>query len=134
MFNFSIVTPEKKFLEGKTVSLILPGSEGYLGILTDHAPLMTALVPGKVTIKDETGHEISIAISYGFVEVSANCATLLVDSAEFVSDIEVERARKALDRAKKRLADKAGDIDIPRAEKALARARNRIRLAAVSAK
>ena len=129
MFKLTIVTPEKRFYEGEINSLIVPGSEGYLGVLTDHAPLITAVIPGKVTIQDKSKAEIFLSASFGFFEVSSNHATLLVDSVEFVSDIDLERARQALERARQRLANQAGDIDLPRAQKAYERAKNRIRLA-----
>jgi F-type H+-transporting ATPase subunit epsilon len=128
MFNLSIVTPEKIFYEGEVNSIIIPGSEGYLGALTDHAPLITALVPGKMTIKDKSLKVITLAVSFGFFEISSNHATLLADSVEYAADIDFERAKKAMDRARKRLADKAGNIDIPRAMKALQRAQNRLRI------
>lgn len=130
MFDLSIVTPEKIFYEGECVSLIVPGSEGYLGVLTDHAPLITAVVPGKVAVKDKAQNEIILAVSHGFFEVSSNLATLLIDSVEFASNIDLERARSALERARQRLANEAGDIDIPRADRALMRAKNRINIAA----
>jgi F-type H+-transporting ATPase subunit epsilon len=129
MFHLSIVTPEKIIYESEVASIIVPGSEGYLGVLTDHAPLITAVIPGKLTIKDKSGHEIIMSVSYGFFEVSSNTATLLADSAEFASNIDFERAKKALARAKQRLADSAGNIDLARAKRALERAQNRIRIA-----
>ena len=129
MFTLSIVTPEKIFYESEVASVILPGGEGYLGVLTDHAPLITSIKPGKLTIRDKSQNTLAIAVSFGFFEISSNHATLLIDSAEFVSDIDVERARKALERTKQRLADKAGNLDIPRAERAAERARNRILIA-----
>ncbi len=128
MFSLSIVTPEKIFYENEVSSLIAPGIEGYLGILTDHAPLITAIIPGKVSIKDNTQKEMVLAVSNGFLEVSSNSATLLVDAVEFATDIDAGRAKEALERAKKRLSEGAGNIDIPRAHKALARAQNRIRI------
>jgi len=128
MFNLSIVTPEKIFYENEIVSLIAPGIDGYLGILTDHAPLITAIVPGKVTIKDESQSELIMSVSEGFLEVSANTATLLVDAVEYASEIDIDRAKEALARAKKRLQDAAGSIDLPRAKKAAERARNRLKI------
>lgn len=129
MFNLSIVTPEKIFYENEVASLIAPGIEGYLGVLTNHAPLITAITPGKVTVKDGSEEEIILSVSEGFLEVSANTATLLVDAAEFASDIDTERAREAMERARKRMVDEAGNIDIPRLRRAIERAKSRIRIA-----
>jgi len=129
MFNLSIVTPEKIFYEDEAASLIAPGIEGYLGILTDHAPLITAITPGKVTVKDNSQEEIILSVTNGFLEVSANTATLLVDAVEYASEIDADRAKEALERARKRMADEAGNIDIPRARKAIDRAKNRIKIA-----
>jgi F-type H+-transporting ATPase subunit epsilon len=128
MYRLSIVTPEKVFYEDEVESMTAPGMEGYLGILTDHAPLMTAIVPGKVTIRDSARKEIVMAVSHGFLEVSFNQATMLVDSVEYSSKIDAERARQALERARQRLADAAGEIDLPRARKAMERALNRLRI------
>jgi len=128
MFNLSIVTPEQIFYDGEIYSLIAPGIEGYLGVLTDHAPLITAVTPGKVTVQDKDRKELTMSVTYGFLEVSGNHATLLVDAAEFASDIDADRAREAFKRARQRLADKVGSIDLPRARQAVERARNRLRI------
>ncbi|HVP35372.1 MAG TPA: F0F1 ATP synthase subunit epsilon [Terriglobales bacterium] len=126
MFLLSIVTPEKTFYEEEASSLIAPGIEGYLGILTDHAPLITALVPGKLTVKNSKGPEVIMAVSGGFLEVLKNKVVILADSVEFARDIDLERAKKALERARERLKSREKDIDIPRALAAFKRAQNRI--------
>jgi F-type H+-transporting ATPase subunit epsilon len=128
MYLLTIVTPEKIFYEDEVTSLIAPGSEGYLGVLTDHAPLITGLVPGKLTVKDESNQEVHLAVSGGFMEVFKNQVTILADSIEFVKDIDVERAKKALERAEQRLKSKEKEVDIPRAIAAMKRAENRIYL------
>jgi len=128
MYLLTIVTPEKIFYEDEVTSLIAPGSEGYLGVLTDHAPLITGLVPGKLTVKDENNQEVHFAISSGFMEVFKNQVTILADSIEFIRDIDIERAKRALERARHRLRLKEKDIDIPRAIAAMRRAENRIYL------
>ena len=126
MFLLSIVTPEKTFYEEEVSSVIAPGIEGYLGILTDHAPLITALVPGKLTVKNSKGPEVIMAVSGGFLEVLKNKVVILADAVEFARDIDLERAKKALERARQRLKSKEKDIDIPRALTAFKRAQNRV--------
>ena len=128
MYLLTIVTPEKIFYENEVVSLIAPGSEGYLGVLTDHVPLITALVPGKLTIKDQKDQERIFAIGGGFLEVFKNHVTVLAHSIEFIDDIDYERAKRALQRARQRLRSKEKEIDIPRALMALHRAENRCRV------
>jgi F-type H+-transporting ATPase subunit epsilon len=128
MYLLTIVTPEKIFYEDEITSLIAPGSEGYLGVLTNHAPLITGLVPGKLTVKDENNQEVNLAVSGGFMEVFKNQVTILADSIEFIKDIDIERAKRALERARQRLRSKEEEIDIPRAIAAMKRAENRIYL------
>ncbi len=128
MYSLNIVTPEEVFYEGEAVSLVAPGSEGYLGVLTDHAPLITALVPGKLTVKDQRNQETIFAIGGGFMEVFKNQVTILAHSIESIDRINYERAKEALERAQNRLRSKAREIDIPRALAAFHRAENRIRL------
>ena len=128
MYLLTIVTPEKIFYEDEITSLIAPGSEGYLGVLTDHAPLITALVPGKLTVKDQKNQELFFSVGSGFMEVIKNHVTILAPSIEFVKDIDLDRAKQALERAKQRLRSKEKGIDIPRAMAALRRAENRLYL------
>jgi len=128
MYTLTIVTPEEVIFEDEVVSIVAPGSEGYLGILTGHAPLITALVPGKLTVKGKEGEESVFSLSRGFLEVSDNVATVLADAVEPEEKIDVERARQALERAKERLQTKSQEIDVARAQAALSRALNRIRV------
>lgn len=127
MFLLSIVTPGKIFYEEEVSSLIAPGIEGYLGVLTDHAPLITSLVSGKLTVKkDSKDSEVILAISGGFLEVLKNKVVILADAVEFAKGIDLKRAKEALERAKQKLKSKEREIDIPRALAAFKRAQNRI--------
>ncbi len=128
MFKLSIVSPEKVLYEDMVESLVVPGTAGYLGVLSNHAPLITSLQVGKIEIRDSNKVEKIAAISGGFLEVSNNTATILADSVEFAEDIELPRAESALQRAQERLNMDAGDIDLPRARAALLRAKNRIKI------
>lgn len=130
-FQLSIVTPERVFYQQPVTSLVVPGTEGYLGVLANHAPLITALKPGKVEFRDAENRIRIAAVSKGFLEVSGNIATLIADAVEFVDDIDVERAKSAYERALEhikaaRTGKEAYDVDEEQA--ALERAANRIRL------
>ncbi len=130
MFKLSVVTPEKVVFEQDVRSIVASGSEGYLGVLTDHAPLITALIPGKLTVTDNAGSEVNYCVSGGFLEVSGNVATVLADAIEAPDIIDVERAKQAEQRARERLSHRSDSgIDEVRAETALARALNRQRMA-----
>ncbi len=131
MFRLSIVTPEKVYYEADIRSLVVPGTQGYLGVLSNHAPLITALHPGKIEFKDAADKTNFLAVTAGFLEVSGNVATVLADAVEETEEIDLERARGARDRAWKALkAAGAGDksIDVSRARASLERAQNRIRI------
>lgn len=130
MFQLSIVTPEKVIFEGEVVSLLVPGMEGYLGILSNHAPLITALQPGRIEFQDDQDKIQVFSVSGGFVEVSGNKATLLADTAEHCQEIDIDRAQTALERALKALQDKekADEVSTPEAREAARRAANRVRI------
>lgn len=131
MFTLSIVTPERIHFEAEVKSLVVPGSEGYLGILSNHAPLITALRPGKIEFRDASDLVHILAVSDGFLEVSNNIATILADAVEDADAIDLERARQAYERNKARLisAEKGEtSIDLPQCRAALERATNRIRI------
>jgi F-type H+-transporting ATPase subunit epsilon len=132
MYKLSAVTPEKVVFEQDVVSLVAPGIEGYLGVLTNHAPLITPLTAGNLEIKDAGGQERLYFISGGFLEVSRNVATILADAIEKPEDINMERAQAAEKRARERLEHRSDpNIDIDRAEAALKRALWRQKMAKI---
>ena len=128
-FQLSIVTPEATVFDETVVSLIVPGAEGYLGVLAHHAPLITPLQPGKITILLTGETELYLAVAGGFLEVAKNEATILADTAEQADQIDRERALEALERARRRLHDTSRHWDTDRATAALRRAESRIRVA-----
>lgn len=77
-YKLQVFTQEKKVFEGDVVSIIVPGEDGYLGVLAHHAPLVSTLGEGKLTIKTISGEE-HYRVTGGFLEVHENLATLLVD-------------------------------------------------------
>lgn len=131
-FHLSIVTPEETVFDETVTSIIVPGAKGYLGVMAHHAPLISPLVPGKLTIILPGGSDLLMAISGGFLEVAGNKATILADSAELADEIDKKRALEALARAKKRLSEAAhGDrtLDLERATAAFHRAKSRVLIA-----
>ncbi len=128
-FKLEIVTPERIVLEQDAVSVVVPGSEGSLGILANHAPMMAELTVGEVQIRDANGLETRLATSGGFMEVASNIVRILADTAEKPEEIDVHRAEEAATRARERLSAHDRGIDILRAEVALKRAINRLRVA-----
>ena len=128
MFKLSIVSPERVLYEQEVNSIIVPGTDGYLGVLSHHAPLITSLKPGKITITESENKQLTAAVSGGFLEVSDNIATILADSVELLEEIDVERARSAYQRAKQRIGLKSTDVDVERAQESLRRAENRLRI------
>ncbi|MBO8168505.1 MAG: F0F1 ATP synthase subunit epsilon [Thermoanaerobacteraceae bacterium] len=120
-----VVTPERSVIEKEIESLVIPASEGYLGVLPGHAPLVTGLQPGVVRMKTG-GSEDRMAISGGFMEVMNDKVTIMADTAELAEEIDVERAKRAKERAEKRLRERPEGLDVARAEFALRRALARI--------
>ncbi len=120
-----VVTPERSVLKRAVSSLVVPASEGYLGVLYNHAPLVAGLQPGVIRMKGEDAEEI-MAISGGFMEVIENKATIMADTAETTDEIDLQRAERAKERAKERLEQKPEGLDLSRAEFAMRRALARI--------
>jgi F-type H+-transporting ATPase subunit epsilon len=99
-------------------------------VLIGHTPFLTTLKTGTVRFTDVNGTERFVFVSGGFAEALPDKVTVLAESAERRSDIDIERAQAAQERAQNRLAqEKAEDVDFVRAKAALERAINRIRLA-----
>src|SRR5262249_7926783 len=82
LFKLSILTPERTVFEGDVSYVEAPGTEGYFGVLANHAALVTALGPGTLTVRPADGADARWQVAGGFFEVSANTATVLADSAE----------------------------------------------------
>lgn len=126
--RLEVVTPQKKTYSQDIRFVVLPGTEGELGILPEHAPLVTSLKTGLVRVQHE-GKTLKIAVSGGFAEVRDSKVTVLANAAEREDQIDVERAQAAKERAEQRLASGGSDIDVVRAEAALKRALNRLKAA-----
>jgi len=118
-------------LSEDVVETSAPGSEGSLGILAHHAPIMTELIPGEVLVRFADGHTTSrLVISGGFLEMSPEGrATILADSAERADEIDLTRAEADLEAARQMLeGTEVGSPEQAQARAALAHAETRIRV------
>jgi len=86
-FHFDLVSPEKLLFSGEVEQVDVPGAEGDFGVLADHAPLVTTLRPGMLTVRTGGGEQ-KIVVLGGFAEVSAEGLTVLADVAESAADID----------------------------------------------
>lgn len=123
--KLEVITPEKVACSVEIESLVVPAALGYLGILPNHAPLVTALDIGVIKFK-EAGKVKKMAISGGFMEVFDNKIIVLADTAEMGEKININRAEEAKERAKRLITEHSADLDLNRAELALKRAISRI--------
>ncbi|MEW5952330.1 MAG: F0F1 ATP synthase subunit epsilon [Bacillota bacterium] len=126
--RLEIVTPQKKVFSEDVRFVVAPGVEGELGILPDHAPLISALAIGVLRIQQE-GKNFKVFVNGGFMEVINSRVTVIANSAERAEDIDMNRAEAARQRAEQRLAAKTPEIDLARAELALKRALTRLKAA-----
>ena len=125
-----IVTAERTVFQDEVDMVVAPGIEGQLGILPNHAPLMTSLTYGELIIHREGKEDEFIAIGGGFLEVGPEHVIILADSAERASEIDESRAEEARQRAAELMSQKKReDVDFARAEAALRRSTLRLKVA-----
>lgn len=103
--RLDIVTPEKLVFSDEIDSVLVPGSEGEMGILPAHAPIISVLSPGELRYK-KGGEESSLAIGTGFVEVSKDRVSVVTDMALGIGEIDEAAVEKAIESAQKALAAK----------------------------
>ncbi len=126
--KLEVVTPDKLVVSDTVDYVGAPGYEGEFGVLPSHVPFLSALQIGNLYYK-KNGKTHYIFISGGFAEVSNNTVTILAESAEKAEEIDLERARKAKERAELRLQNQREKVDNARAQAALHRAIARLRAA-----
>lgn len=78
-FQLSVLTPDRTVFEGPVEYVEVPGTEGYMGVLAHHAPLVSGLARGRLTLRHPGGREETLGVAGGFFEVSHNRATVLAD-------------------------------------------------------
>ncbi|MGA1495316.1 MAG: ATP synthase F1 subunit epsilon [Bacteroidetes bacterium] len=123
-----IVSPSGRVFNGEATRVKAPGVEGSFEVLKNHAPMIAAIEVGTIVVTGFDGNPITIATSGGFVEVQNNTVSVVAETAELASEIDVERAKAAEQRAVEALANADPQVKATM-EAALERARNRVRVA-----
>ena len=127
--RLEVVTPDKMVLSEEVDIVVATGTEGEFGVLHGHIPFLASLREGELRYRKGTATHY-LAVTGGFAEVLPDKVTVLAEAAEIARDIDVDRAKKARERAEERLAAaKRAEFDSIRAESALRRALIRIRIA-----
>ena len=104
--NLEIVTPEARIFSGEALMVTAPGVDGDLGILPEHMPLMTQILPGELHVTTPSG-DIFLAVGEGFLEVLPDRVSVMTDMAESDSEIDEKAAEEAVERARKAMTEKA---------------------------
>ncbi len=125
LFKLRIITPDRTFYESDVAMVEFNTTEGEIGVLKGHIPLTVVVAPGIITITEESGTR-EAALHAGFAEVLSDSVVIMAEIIEWPSEIDLERAQEARDRAEERLRTRTPETDIARAETALQRAMARI--------
>ncbi len=125
-FEIEIATPERLLAREQAIRAQIPAAEGYIGVLPDHAPLLSELGIGAMTYTTPGDHRFSLAVRGGFLEINNNVVRVLVDIAEKANEIDVGQAEKDLKQAQDAMINPALGIDIASALIAARHAQARI--------
>jgi len=127
--HLEVVTPQRMVVSEAVDIVVAPGSQGEFGVLHSHIPFLSTLHPGELRYTKD-GKVEYMAVGGGFAEVQPDKVTVLAETAEVAREIDIDRAKKARERAAERMAKaKAEEVDFARAEMALKRAIARIKVA-----
>lgn len=110
-FTFALIAPEKVLAKYPATSATLPASEGDMGVLPQHAPVITTLRPGVVTVTQPTGEIDRLFVAGGFAEVTQTAVTLLADEASKVDELDVTWLQTERDRLTGELREAADEAD-----------------------
>lgn len=128
-FSLEIITPYRKFFTGPVSMIIVTSSDGELGILSDHEPILAPITIGPCKILIDGVWKVAF-FAEGFLEMEENKVTVLVGAAEWPEEIDRDRAEQALKRAEERLASNTTmPWEIPRSHNAIQRAQSRLKIA-----
>lgn len=126
--QLDIVTAEHEVFSDQVSGVVVPGTEGELTVLPNHAPLLTVIQPGELRIMQDGSADTFMAVGGGFLEVIANKVVILADAAERADEIDESRAQEAVTRAEERLEHRTADMDMERAIASLRRSQTRLKV------
>ncbi|TRC92775.1 F0F1 ATP synthase subunit epsilon [Mesorhizobium sp. WSM4303] len=119
-FQFELVSPERLLVSEQVEAVVIPGAEGEMTVLAHHAPVMTTIKPGVVTVKTAGGKEERYVVFGGFADILPSGCTLLAESAVAVGDIDRADLARRIQDAKEDAADAKDDQSRSKAEQFLA--------------
>lgn len=127
-FSLTILTPERRFFEGKVQKLVVRTAEGDLGVLARHEKYVAALPSGPIRLVLEDGNERIAAISGGMIKIAPAHTAILADAAEWSEEIDVDWAKRSQEDALRRKESANSLAEQQRAEAKLRRAVNRLKV------
>jgi F-type H+-transporting ATPase subunit epsilon len=112
-FQFDLVSPESRLASGQAKAVRLPGADGDMTAMPDHAPTVTTLRPGTIVVEMEDGGEQKFVVLGGFAQITAESATVLADEAMRKTDVSSELLQQRIKEAQEAQAAKEGpDADV----------------------
>jgi F-type H+-transporting ATPase subunit epsilon len=111
-FDFELVSPERLLVSTKAKSVVVPGSEGDMTVLAEHAPVMTTLRPGIVVVEPETGEKQEYVVFGGFADILPTGCTLLAEAAFEVKDLNREEFERRIESARAEREKVTGDDEV----------------------
>ncbi|HSL22611.1 MAG TPA: F0F1 ATP synthase subunit epsilon [Vicinamibacterales bacterium] len=125
--SLHIVTPEHSLVHEEVDEVVMPGADGYFGVLPGHTPLLTSLQVGVLWYR-KGQEKVFLAVAFGFAEVMPDRVMILAQVAERAEDIDVTRAQSAHDRAEQYLSRPTSEVDFERARIALLKSLTRLQV------
>ena len=126
-FFLEVITPERKFFSGEADSVVFKSIDGEMGVLARHAPTVVAVTVGSLRITSQ-GKRIEALVTDGFAKIMPDKVIILIDTAEYPEEIDINRAREAKLRAEERLQKQSSQLEYMRSKAALSRAMARLRI------
>lgn len=125
--HLDVVSAEEEIFSGEVEFVVARATEGELGIMPRHAPLLARLQPGEVRVRVSGGEEQYFYVSGGMIEVQPKVVTILADTAARAKDLDEAAAQEAKQRAEEAIRNRTGEIDYARAQTELAAAAAQLR-------